>query len=313
MPTARLIAFGLGPIGLGIARVALEHGHTLVGAVDVDPEKVGRPLSDLVPGAEPLPVQRTVDPLLNAGADVVVHSTQSRMVQVMPQLMPLLDAGLNVISTCEELAYPWYHHPQEAALLDRIARERGARVVGLGVNPGFVMDALPVLLTAPCRRVDRIAAERVVDVGVRRAPLQKKVGVGLPVDAFRAGVAEGTIGHVGLPQSAAMIAAALGWTLEEIYESIEPDVDASGTVRGLHQTCRGLRAGETVITLDLTMAAGVDRPRDMVRIEGDPPIMMEIAGGIHGDVATWAIVVTAIPRVLGARPGLLTAVQLPSL
>lgn len=312
MSTARLIVFGLGPIGAGIARVALEHGHTIIGAVDLDPEKVGRPLSDLVAGAEPLPVQRTVDPLLNAGADVVLHSTQSRMVQVMPQLMPLLDAGLNIVSTCEELSYPWYHHPQEAALLDRIARERAARVVGLGVNPGFVMDALPVLLTAPCRRVDRIAAERVVDVGVRRAPLQKKVGLGLRVDAFHAGVAEGTIGHTGLPQSVAMIASAMRWPLEAIEETLEPILDPRGAVRGLRQTCRGRRAGDAVITLDLTMAAGVDRPRDVVRIEGDPPITMEIAGGIHGDVATWAVVVNAIPRVLGARPGLLTAVQLPS-
>ena len=139
--SARVIIFGLGPIGVGIAEVALEHGHQIIGAVDIDPAKAGRPLSEVVRGAGDVTIERTIDPLLNAGAEVVLHSTQSHIDQVMPQLVPLLDAGLNVISTCEELAYPWHHHPKDAALLDQMAKERGARVIGVGVNPGFVMDA----------------------------------------------------------------------------------------------------------------------------------------------------------------------------
>lgn len=308
---ARVILFGLGPIGVGIAEVALEHGHQVIGAVDIDPKKAGRPLSDLVQGAGPVPVERTIDSLLNSGADVVLHSTQSRIAQIMPQLVSLLDAGLSVISTCEELAYPWHHHPREAALLDQLAKDRGARLIGLGVNPGFVMDALPVMMTAPCRRVDRIRVERVVDVGLRRAPLQRKVGVGLTAEAFRAGVAEGTIGHVGLPQSVAMIAAAMRWTLDAIDESIEPMIDSDRIVRGLHQIARGVRGRDVLITLDLTMAAGVERPRDLVRIDGVPPVTSEIPGGIHGDVATWSIVVNAIPDVLAAAPGLRVPTELP--
>ncbi|HLA24233.1 MAG TPA: dihydrodipicolinate reductase [bacterium] len=311
MAAARIIVFGLGPIGIGIAQVALERGHHIVGAVDADPQKAGRPLSDLVPGADTTPIELTAGRFLRGGADVVLHSTQSRLAQVVPQLVPLLEAGLNVISTCEELAYPWYHHPAEAAHLDRVAKSHGVRVVGLGVNPGFVMDALPVMLTAPCRIVRRISVERVVDVGLRRLPLQRKVGVGMTVEAFTGGVADGSMGHVGLPQSVAMIAAAMGWTLDGIEESIEPEVDAERAVRGLHQTCRGMRSGEAVVTLDLTMATGVAHPRDAIHIDGVPPIVMEIDGGIHGDVATWAIAVNAIPRVLAAPPGLLTAVQLP--
>lgn len=308
---ARIIIFGLGPIGVGIAEVALEHGHQIVGAVDIDPAKAGRPLSTLVRGAGDTPVERSTDPLLNAGADVILHSTQSHMDQVMPQLVPLLDAGLNVISTCEELAFPWHHHPKEAALLDRLARDRGARIIGVGVNPGFVMDVLPVALTAPMRVVERIAVERVVDASLRRVPLQKKIGVGMTVEAFRRGVQDGTMGHVGLPQSVAMIAAAFRWPLDGIEESIEPEVDAQRKVRGLHQICRGRRGGRDVITLDLTMATGVERPRDVIRIDGTPPITMEIPGGIHGDVATWSIAVNTIPRLLAARPGLLIATQLP--
>src|SRR4030066_300572 len=264
--SARVIIFGLGPIGVGIAEVALEHGHQIIGAVDIDPAKAGRPLSEVVRGRGDVPPERTIDPLLNAGAEVVLHSTQSHIDQVMPQLVPLLDAGLNVISTCEDLAYPWHHHPKDAALLDQMAKERGARVIGVGGNPGFVMDALPVMLTAPCRRVDRIAVERVVDVSLRRVPLQKKVGVGMTVEAFRRGVDGGTMGHVGLPQSVAMIAAALGWTLEDITESIEPEVDTARTVRGLHQVCRGRRDGREDVTLHLMTGTREVFSRDTTRI-----------------------------------------------
>ncbi len=311
MSSARLILYGLGPIGIGIAEVALQHRHTIVGAVDIDPQKAGRPLSELISGAPSVPIQRTVDPLLGAGADVVLHSTQSRLQQIVPQVMPLLEAGLSVISTCEELSYPWHHHPKEAATLDEVAQAHGARIIGLGVNPGFVMDALPVMLTAPCREVRRITVERIVDVGLRRVPLQRKVGVGLTPEAFRQGVAEGRIGHVGLPQSVAMVAAAMGWTLDRIDESIEPEEDQQHSARGLHQLCRGMRDGEALVTLELTMATGVERPRDAVRIDGVPPVTMEIAGGIHGDVATWSIVVNAIPLVLAAAPGLRVATELP--
>lgn len=307
---ARVIVFGLGPIGIGIAQLCLERGHRIVGAVDADPQKAGHPLSDLVAGGGATPIDLTAERVLRAEADVVLHSTQSRLTQVIPQLGPLLEAGLNVISTCEELAYPWYHHPAEAAHLDRVANAHGVRVVGLGVNPGFVMDALPVMLTAPCRAVHRITVERVVDVGLRRLPLQRKVGVGMTVEAFTRGVADGSMGHVGLPQSTAMIAAGMGWTLDGIEESIEPEIDAQRAVRGLHQICRGMRGGEAVVTLDLTMATGVAHPRDAIRIDGVPAFEMEIDGGIHGDVATWSIVVNAIPRVLSAHPGLLTAVDL---
>ena len=310
MTPARVIIYGLGPIGIGIAQVALEHGHHLAGGVDVDPQKAGRPLSDLVPGAGGAPVEATADRLVLSGVDVVLHSTQSHLAQVLPQLEPLLEAGMTIVSTCEELAYPWYHHPADARRLDSLARAHGGRVIGVGVNPGYIMDALPVMLTAPCRSVRRISVERVVDAGTRRVPLQRKIGVGMTVDDFTRGVTEGTMGHVGLPQSVAMIAAAMGWTLDGIEESIEPEVGEDRAVRGLHQVCRGMRGAEAVITLDLTMATGVTRPRDAIRIDGVPAFAAVIDGGIHGDVATWSIAVNTIPRVLAAPPGLLTPLNL---
>lgn len=311
VPPARFIQYGLGPIGVGIAELALHRGHQLVAAVDIDPAKAGRPAAALIPGAPPdLTVTSDVAGGLTAGADIVLHSTQSRLAQILPQVTPLVDAGLAVISTCEELVFPWYHHPREAAALDVLAKSRGAAVIGLGVNPGFVMDLLPAVLTAPCRDVRQVTVERVVDVGVRRIPLQQKVGVGLTVDTFRGAVTDGRIGHVGLPQSAAMLAHALGWTLERIEETIEPVVGSDRLVRGLHQVCRAYRNGAAVITLDLTMAAGAEQPRDVIRVDGTPPITATIAGGIPGDQATYAIIVNAISRVLSAVPGLRLPLEL---
>ncbi len=308
----RIIHYGLGPIGLGIGEILLTRGYEIVGAVDVDPDKTGRPLAAFLPGApEGLLIVPAAEALHSVGADLVIHSTQSRLDQVKGQVLPLLTAGWNVISTCEELAYPWHHHPDDAALLDRVAEQRGVRLLGTGVNPGFVMDLLPLVLAAPCRDVDRIVVTRVVDAAQRRLPLQRKVGAGLAPEDFAAGVSGGRLAHVGLPQSAAMIAAGMGWHLTGIHETIEPVLSSEGVVRGLHQQCTGTADTSAAIVLDLTIAVGAEEPRDEIRIDGVPPLRATIHGGVQGDQATCAIVANAIPRLSTAPPGLLTAVELP--
>ncbi|MGQ0568683.1 MAG: dihydrodipicolinate reductase [Armatimonadota bacterium] len=279
-------------------------------AIDIDPQKAGRDLGTLL-GLDPLGVSVTADAAaaLTRGPQVVLHSTQSHLAQVTSQILACIEAGACVVSTCEELAFPWRHHPVDARRIDEAAKARGVTVVGVGVNPGFVMDLLPIVLTGPCRDVRAVRVTRVVDAGQRRLPLQRKVGAGLEQAAFEEGVAAGRIGHVGLAESVAMIADALGWALEEIREEIEP-VLVGTEVRGLHQVATGLHDGRPGITLDLTMAVGAPHPRDTVVIEGEPALHVTAAGGIHGDVATCAIAVNAIPRVLAAPPGLTTVHRL---
>jgi 4-hydroxy-tetrahydrodipicolinate reductase len=309
-----VLLYGLGPIGLGIGEILVARGYEIAGAVDIDPHKTGLPVAEFLTGA---PSQVVISPsaetLSAADVDLVIHSTQSHLRQVRGQLLPLLNAGWDVISTCEELAYPWYHHPDDAGLLDRLAMERGVRLLGTGVNPGFVMDLLPLVLTAPCREVTRVAVTRVADAAQRRLPLQRKVGAGLSPEDFAAGVSGGRIAHVGLPQSVAMIAAGLGWRLAEIQETIEPVIGSEGLVRGLHQVCTGrIDAEPEAIRLDLTIAVGAEDPRDEVRIEGRPPLQATIVGGVQGDQATCAIVANAIPKLLAAPPGLRVASELPA-
>ncbi|MCL6610583.1 MAG: hypothetical protein K6T66_03465 [Peptococcaceae bacterium] len=318
------IQYGLGPVGSQIARLGLRRGLRYVGAVDTDPAKVGRDMGEVIGLDEKLGVAVTADPaelLAKTGKATVIHATGSSLRAVLPQLIDLLKAGCSIVSTCEELSYPYKTHPEEAAVLDETARKHGGRVLGTGVNPGFVMDILPLCLSTAVQELSALRVERVVDAAKRRLPLQKKVGAGLSPEEFRAGVGEGWIRHVGLPESVHMIAAGLGWPLDRVEETIEPVISRErltsghvpvepGMVAGIHQVARGFVNGSGErITLDLTMA--VDAPgADRVIIDGVPPLTLEVRGGVHGDLGTASVVINAVHGLNKLEPGLHTMLDL---
>jgi 2,4-diaminopentanoate dehydrogenase len=317
---------GLGPIGQGIARMLLQtEGVKIVGASDVSATKSGKDLAELL--GLPKKVRIKVEPdgerfAKKAKADVAIVCTTSSAKNIKPLLTTLIQRKINVLTTCEELAFPT---PATASLfkdLDKLARAKKVRVLSTGVNPGFAMDALALVLTAPCIKVQRVAVTRVVDAGTRRLSLQRKVGAGLNAHQFRRAVTEGHVQHVGLAQSVHMIAAALGWKLDKVEESIDAaiaprDLDTdnlripAGATSGIKQHARGYRNGEAAVSLDLQMYVGAESPRDHVLIEGLPKIDMTVAGGIAGDVATAALVINSLPKLLAARPGMLTMLDLP--
>ena len=323
--TTRVVCYGLGPIGLGIARLALARtGVEIVGAIDVDPQKVGRDLGELLGGsATGVTVSANAAATLGAARPaVVLHATSSALASVAPQLLQIAEAGVNVVSTCEELAYPWTAQPQLAAELDAAARRAGVTLLGTGVNPGYAMDALPLMLTAPCAAVRAVRVLRVVDASRRRGPLQRKVGAGLTAEQFTAGVHAGTIRHVGLPESLHMLATSLGWQLDRNADTIEPMIAEQrittefvtvepGQVAGVRQVARGFVGEREAITLELRMYVGAPDPQDTIEIDGDPPVRMTVAGGLHGDIATAAIVVNAIASISRAAPGLASMADIP--
>ena len=321
----RVIQYGVGPIGAGIVRLMLQKPDLqIVGAIDLDPQKVGKDLGRIVGAERDLGVIIGGEPrdVLRAGAHVVVHTTSSYLTQVSDQLIGCLQAGSNVVSTCEELAYPFRKHPELSQQLDRAAREHRVALLGTGVNPGFAMDKLVLTLSTACQEVRQVKVRRVVDASRRRLPLQKKVGAGMSVEEFQAQVQAGVIKHHGLPESAAMIADSLGLQLDTIKESIEPVVAdspvrseflevAPGRVKGVRQVARGVGDGQENVRLELEMYLGAPEPVDSIDISGTPDLRLAIPGGIHGDLATAAIAVNCIPALLEAKPGLLTSRDIP--
>jgi 2,4-diaminopentanoate dehydrogenase len=322
----RVVQFGAGPIGASIARLAREKTSLeIVGAIDRDPAKAGRDLGE-VAGAADAPwgvaISARAPSALDQPVDVVLHATSSHLESVMDELLMCIAAGCCVVSTCEELAYPFRKHPELSAKLDSAAKEEGVAIVGAGVNPGFVMDKLVLTLSALSQRVDAARAVRVVDAAKRRLPLLRKIGAGMSPEEFRKQAAAGAIKHHGLPESVAMIADGLGFALDDISETIEPMIAeeavkteflavAPGQVAGVRQVARGMAGSKEKILLELRMYAGAKRPADTVELEGEPDISLTIPGGAHGDITTASVVVNAIPAILAAPAGLRTVRDLP--
>jgi 4-hydroxy-tetrahydrodipicolinate reductase len=326
MPSIRVLHFGLGPIGAAVVRqVAARPGFRIVGAVDIDPAKVGRDLGEVAGVGRPLKVKVMPDArkaIKTSKPDVVVLCTSSSLARVMPQIETILKARVPIVSTTEELAYPVGRNIRHARRIHQLARKAKAGVVATGVNPGFVMDALPIALTGVCERVDAIRVDRIQDARVRRLPFQQKIGAGLTREQFQERVDSGSVRHVGLAESITMVADALGWKLDRVTDEIQPKIAAEtvksefltvspGYVCGIIQDGVGYRDGRAVVTLHMEAYLGAPESYDAVRIEGSPAITSTVAGGVHGDVATASIVVNSIPKVLSAPPGLHTMRSLP--
>jgi len=326
MKKVRVVQFGCGPIGCSVIRYARNRPDIeVVGAIDIDAGLVGRDLGEVAGIDDKLGVliSAEADAILSqTKPDVVFLTTSSSLRVVYAEVVKCIEAGANVISTCEELAYPYRKEPQISADIDKKARDKGVTVLATGVNPGFVMDAWPLFMTGVCQQVKQIKAVRVQDASSRRGPFQKKIGAGCTLEEFNKLVASGTLKHVGLPESIAMIASGLGWELDEITESIEPVVAISRVktdfvtvepeqAAGVRQVGRGIRARDELITLEFEAYVGAPESYDAVYITGTPNLEVVIKGGTHGDVATAAITVNCVHRVMDAPAGLLTMKDLP--
>jgi 2,4-diaminopentanoate dehydrogenase len=321
MPKIRVVQYGLGPIGAAVVRqIAARPGFRLVGGIDIDPAKAGRDLGEVAGLGRRVGVRVSADAakaLKAAAPDVVVLCTRSSLKAVMPQIETILKAKIPIVSTTEELAYPRYAHARLARRVHALATKGKVAVVATGVNPGFAMDALPIALTAACERVDAVVVNRVQDARTRRLPFQKKIGAGLTAAEFQQKVADGSVRHVGLAESIAMIADAMGWRLDRIADEIAPKIASAavasehlavepGYVCGIVQDGRGYRNGSVLVHLHMEAYLGAPESYDAIEIHGSPAISSKIVGGLPGDIVTAAVVVNTIPKVLASPPGLRT-------
>lgn len=314
---------GLGSIGGAVVREAAALDDLVItAAVDIDPSMSGRDAGECC-GLERigLPIAAELQTALRESSpDVVMIATGSHVEAVAPLVISALAAGAHAVSSCEELAWPWRTSPDLSAEIDSAARAVGRSVIGVGVNPGFVQDLLVLAVGGASRNIRAVSGIRKVDLSTRRAPLLAKMGVGLTADEFVSERSAGRLGHIGLEQSLDLVAAGLGWEVDDLV--IEdgsliaetdlragPNLIGEGLVRGMWMRGIALSAGRE-IRLELEMGVGT-LPEDRIEVNGQPPVKVVIEGGLSGDEATVSRMVNAIDLVVSARPGLLSVLDLP--
>jgi hypothetical protein len=327
----RAVIWGLGAMGSGMAKLMLEKkGIRIVGAIEKRPEYLGKDLGEVLRLGKNLGVIVLKDPetvLSDARADVVLIATHSFVDRVYPQITQAIEHGANVITVAEEMTYPWTRWSDICSMIDKIAKEHKVTVLGTGVNPGFVLDTLVIVLTAVCAEVSEITAVRINDLSPYGPSVLNSQGVGISPSAFEEGVRDGTIvGHVGFPESIAMICARLGVKLDKIEESREPIISKTqretpyvkvspGNVAGCKQVARGYANGKLFITLEHPQQIHPEAENvetgDFININGRPGINLSIKPEIAGGIATTAIAINMIPVVVNASPGLAKMTSLP--
>ena len=319
MTKPKAVVYGLGPIGQLIAKVALERGIELVGAIDIDPSKVGRDVGELIgiKSSIGIRVEGDADKVLNeTKPDVVLHSTGTWLDKVYPQLVKAIRVGADVVSTCETLAWPWYRYPELAELLDNYAKAHGSTVLGAGVNPGFALDVLPAVLTVTLTRLSRVRVVRSLDASRRRYSFQRKIGLGMSLSQFKEALAKGDItAHVGFAESVLLMASMMGIRLDRVEEGQETIVAdrhyetqyfkvEEGQVRGVVGHGSGFVGNNEVIRVELRACIACEDYEE-VTLEGEPTVTWR-SSGTPGDPATVAVVVNLAKRIIDAKPGLIT-------
>ena len=322
----RVVIYGLGQIGLETAKVILDRRDVqLVGVIDNDPQKLQRDVADLAGMKRPSGVRvsdRPDDVLGVTRPQVVILTTGSRFKAILPQIKECVNARAHVISSCEELVLPHVRFAAQTRELDKLAKSRDVSVLGTGVNPGFIMDAMALAATAPCLEVNSVKIVRIVDASTRRENLQKKVGAGLTTAQFRRGVKKEELGHVGLLESMYLVAEGLGWSLDKVEEKIRPVIAKKrvrtprvtvqvGDVAGIHHVVRGVRNRKEVLSLDLQMYVGAKKPSDRITIQGNPDVNLLFENGVAGDEATIAMLIANVPSMSKLEPGVRSMIDVP--
>jgi len=325
MNKIKILQIGMGPVGQKISEYIDERkGLEITGVVDKDPKKAGMDLDTLCSvKIRGIKISNSVTDAINLNKpDVAIITTVSGLNEIAGQIEEVVSFGIPVVSTCEELTYPWETSPELAGRIDNLAKQNNVAVVGTGVNPGFLMDSLPIYLTAVCQKVNRIKVTRIQDAATRRIPFLNKIGAGLTLAEFEKKNKQGTLRHVGLTESLQMIAGRMGWKPDKIEESLSPVIADKkiitdkitiypGNVAGVMQTGKVYVGEEEKITLIFHAAVGETDPYDKIEIEGDPNITSKIDSGVHGDKATCAIAINAIKQILNSSPGLKTMANIP--
>ncbi len=316
------LQIGLGPLGQQIGMYISEKTNICTtAAVDINKQLEGTDFGKLLNGSpSSVVIENSVEKALQKlkeKPDVAIITTVSSIKKLESQIEEVAKHGIPIVSTCEELSFPWEEHPESSKNIEAICKKYNVACLGTGVNPGFLMDYLPSVLSSVCKNIDSILVERIQDATPRRIPFQKKIGAGLDLEAFKAKEAEGTLRHVGLKESVYFLAKSLGFELDKVTEDLTPVIAESdlktpsmeiqkGDARGVQQISHGYQNGGCKIEMHFKAAVGEPRSYDKITVKGIPSFTSEIDTGINGDIATCAITINAVKSILKATPGLHT-------
>lgn len=325
MGEIRIVQIGMGPLGRKITRYILEKKNLkIVGAVDKDPSLIGKDVGTLcsIPEFHVTVTDSLQNVIKSNKPDVVILTTVSEIEKIAPQIEEIAASGLHIVTTCEELSYPWQTAPTLAKRIDEVMKKNNVAVLSTGVNPGFLMDFFPIAVSAICRKINRIKVSRIQNAAFRRIPFQKKIGAGLSLPEFETKKQKGTLRHVGLTESIHMIACRMGWEVDKTEDILTPVVAKEkietenmiikpGFAAGVQQIGKGYENCVERITLIFRASIGEQTSEDTIEISGEPDIVSTIKGGVNGDIATCAIVTNAVKQIVNAETGLRTMIDLP--
>jgi 2,4-diaminopentanoate dehydrogenase len=327
----RCAVWGTGHMGAELTRAAVARGDVQpVAAIVTDPAKAGRDLGELAGLPAPLGVAATLDAdavLAREDVDVVFFCGNASTQEIAGALARVVRAGKEAV-TFSALAHPPTALGSGAAReLDRVAREAGHRILGTGLAPGFLLDALPVVLASACVDWTAITARAVLPMDDWGEMTLDAYGIGKPPGAHQP-----TTSRLSFMESVGVIVEALGVDVADSEERFEPIVSerrragrrvvvepgTSGGVRRVHRATTS--AGRTV-TVEIIAVYLLDEERDGLREE----YVVEVEGGAGSGAraaltggwspdpypATAACGLNALPGLLSLAPGLYNAAQVP--
>ena len=325
----KVIMVGLGEMGKALCQTLdKKEGVKIVGAVDINSGIIGKDLGEVCNLGKELGIRVEGDikaVFSTVPADVGLYCTVTDVKELYDQVIPAFEARANVISTSEPLSFPWRKDPETSHKLDKQAKKYGVSILGTGTCPGLIPDVIPIVASAGCRDIKHIDVRFFGDVVPYGPTVWKGMGLGLEPEEYYKQL--GKTVDIEFTEPPEMVAAALGWQLDEIKEEniavvAEKDIRVGelfikkGTVSGFSQTTRGYISGEEVITSHVDGWVCCDLPPFWVEvaIRGEPTVKMRY-DLVHEDGwTTSTMLVNMIPKVINARPGLVTMkdLQLPS-
>jgi hypothetical protein len=346
----RVIVWGSGNVGRPAIRAVLSHHQLqLAGVVVANPDKAGRDAGEIA-GVAPCGVLATTDwrGLLDGGADAVVYTAtaDTRPEEAMTDLLACLQAGIDVVSTAfYAFLDPASCPPEVLVDVERICGETGASLFVSGIDPGWVMDLLPVVASGAVANINEIRTREIFNYALYDQPhvVRDVIGFGGSMDELPLMLHDFAIEMVWAPM-VRLVGRALGREVESIEVTVEREpltrnVDVpgmgrfeAGTQGAFRFEVRGYHAGKALFVLEhvtrIDDACAPDWPTPPsgsgchqvlisgspaleITVHGEDPVEPGLGGGGNSSAAAW--VVNAIPGVCAARPGVVTVLDLPAI